>query len=157
MFNGACSSLETNTMFNQYEVQEQERQKLRQEFSTTNLNLMSQKRAQMDQQEHMWALFSFNNVENICGCNGGVYEILESNEIIYISGLPQGVHVRDALNAHFSGNDGLPLGKYIAHQPPVDLRKFSVRFMLSDCPRDDARLLLRHFQLKNKGKVPQFN
>lgn len=144
-------------MFNKNVIREQEKQKLRQEFSMANLNLMSQRRAVMDQQEHMWALFSFNNIENINGCNGGVYEILESNDVIYISGLPPGVHIRDALNAHFSGNDGLPLGKYLSNLSPEDLRKFSVRFMLSEVPREDARLLLRYFQLKNKGRVPQFN
>jgi len=143
-------------MYNTYSVQEEERQRLRKEFSTANINMMTLKRSQMDQQEHIWALFSFNNVENKFGCNGGVYEILESNDIIYISGLPHGVHVRDALNAHFSGNDGLALGQYLTSQW-AEIRKFSVRFLLSENPREDARLLLRHHQLHNHGHVPKFN
>uniref|UniRef100_A0A7M5XAL2 Uncharacterized protein n=1 Tax=Clytia hemisphaerica TaxID=252671 RepID=A0A7M5XAL2_9CNID len=146
-------------MYSQIAEQEEERLrilKLREEFSTTNIQMMADKREMMNRQEHIWALFSFNNVENKNGCNGGVYEILESHDIIYISGLPRGVHIRDALNAHFSGNDGLVLGKYLSTQGG-DLRKFSVRFMLSDQPREDARQLLRYYQLSSKGAVPKFN
>jgi len=134
-----------------------EKERLRQEFSAANVALMHERRAQMDEQELIWALFSFNNVENIMGANGGVYEILENDEIIYISGIPKDIHVRDALNAHFSGNDKLPLGKYLSSMSSRNWRMFQVRFMLSDTPRDDTRLLLRHFQLISKGKIPRFN
>ena len=134
-----------------------QREKLRKEFSVANINLMNEKRSHMDSQELVWALFSFNNVENVNGCNGGVYEILENDVIIYISGLPCDVHVRDALNAHFSGNDELALGKYLSKLNCRSWRNIEVRFMLSKNPREDARLLLRHFQLKNQGQVPRFN
>ena len=136
---------------------EEKREQLRQEFSPANIQLMNQKRYFMDQQELIWALFSFNNVENENGENGGVYEILENDDIIYISGLPRDVHIRDALNAHFSGDDDLPLGKYLSSLQYQKWRNFHVRFMLSANPREDSRLLLRHFQLKNGGKVPKFN
>ena len=147
----------SNATFHRLAEQELKQQCImRKEFSSTNIQLMSDTRALMNQQEHTWALFSFNNVQNQNGCNGGVYEIMESNDIIYICALQPGVHIRDALNAHFSGNDRLPLGAYLSHQKG-DLRKFSVRFMLSQNPKEDTRLLLRHYQLNSQGRVPKFN
>lgn len=149
--------IENNTHFRKTLRLSEKRDKLRQEFSAANINLMNEKRSIMDAQELVWALFSFNNVQNIEGCNGGVYEILEDNVVVYISGIPPDVHVRDALNAHFSGNDKLALGSYLSQLHYRQWRNFQARFMLSETPREDARILLRHFQLKNKGKVPRFN
>ena len=148
----------SSTTFQRIAEREVEQQRIMQkEFSSSNIQLMGEKRALMNQQEHAWALFSFNNVQNQNGCNGGVYEIMESNDIIYICALQPGVHIRDALNAHFSGNDRLPLGLYLSSQKGSNLRKFSVRFMLSHNPKEDTRLLLRHYQLNSQGRVPRFN
>ena len=138
-------------------LHEIEKDKLRKVFSPANIQLMQCKRDEMDKQELVWALFSFNNVENELGARGGIYEILENEDIIYISGLPKDYHVRDALNAHFNGNDKLPLGEYLKGLNLSEWRNFFVRFLVSETPRDDARLLLRYFQLQNKGKVPKYN
>jgi len=116
-----------------YDVQ---REKLKQEFSAANINLMNERRTQMDQQILLWALFSFNNVEN--GACGGVYEILQGEDIIYISGIPKFVHVRDALNTHFSGEDDLPLGRYLLQVGSGSWRNFYVRFLMSPNPREDV-------------------
>lgn len=138
-------------------LHEIEKDKLRKVFSPANIQLMQCKRDEMDKQELIWALFSFNNVENELGARGGIYEILENEDIIYISGLPKDYHVRDALNAHFNGDDKLPLGEYLKKLNSSEWRNFFVRFLVSETPRDDARLLLRYFQLQNKGKVPKYN
>jgi len=130
-------------------------QRDRHEFSTANIAHMQDLRNRMNEQILLWALFSFNNVEN--GACGGVYEILERDEIIYISGIPPDVHVRDALNGHFSGDDDLQLGQYLLSQSGPCWRNYYVRFMVSDSPREDARLLLRNYQLQNKGRLPRFN
>jgi len=132
-----------------------QREKRRQDFSAANIAYMQELRTRMNEQILLWALFSFNNVEN--GACGGVYEILERDEIIYISGIPPDVHVRDALNTHFSGEDDLELGQYLLNQSGPCWRNFYVRFMVSDNPREDARLLLRQFQLESKGSLPRFN
>ena len=112
----------------------------------------------MNAQNLFSALFSFNNLASSYeGCNGGVYEILENNLIVYISGLPRDVHIRDVLNAHFSGNDRLAVGKYLSQMDYRQWRTVKVRFLQSENPREDAKLLLRHFQLTNKGRTPIFN
>lgn len=130
---------------------------LRKEFSTENLKLMSLKRNEMNKQPLHWAVLTFNTINNLRGTCGGVYEIREGNEIIYISGLPQNVHIRDAMNAHFSGNDGLALGIYLTGEARSNWANMYVRFMPSKSPSEDARLLLRYHQLKNMGNVPRFN
>ena len=131
---------------------------LREEFSPANLERMRQLRFQMDQLELHWALFSFHNLEsNLIGPCGGVYELYEGSEVIYISAIPEGVHIRDALNAHFWGQDGLPLGQYLALECIDRWRDFQVRFLPSGNARDDARLLLRYYQLNHKGQAPPFN
>nr|XP_047131783.1 uncharacterized protein LOC124810748 [Hydra vulgaris] len=134
------------------------RKKLEQEFSSVNVSLMQEKRSLMNAQKLFVALSSFNNIASGCeGYSGGVYEILENNVIIYISGLPYDVHIRDALNAHFSGNDRLAIGNYLSR---IDFRQWKtiqVRFLQSKNPREDAKLLIRHFQLTNQGKMPIFN
>ena len=133
------------------------RDSLRKEFSSENIRLMSLKRTEMDMQPLHWAILTFNGINNLRGTCGGVYEIREGNEIIYISGLPQNVHIRDALNAHFSGNDGLALGAYLTGEAFHNWMHIYVRFLPSKTPSEDARLLLRYHQLKNMGKVPRFN
>ena len=133
------------------------REMLRQEFSPANIKLMTAKRSTMDCIPWHWAVFSFNNLNNQTGTCGGVYEIMEKDEIVYISGLPPHVHIRDALNAHFSGNDGLALGEYLSGIASGNWRHFYVRFMPSRTPSEDARLLLRYFQLRNMGQPPRFN
>ncbi len=133
------------------------RDMLRREFSCDNIKLMAMKRAAMEMHPWHWAICSFNNINNQRGTCGGVYEIKENDDIIYISGLPQNVHIRDALNAHFSGHDGLVLGSYLTNQAFGDWSRFQVRFMPSKHPFDDARLLLRYYQLRHMGKEPRFN
>lgn len=110
----------------------------------------------MDKHASVWAVFSFNGLAKN-GTTGGVYEILELGKVIYISGIPRKVHIRDALNAHFSNKDGLALGVYLGKDCCHRWRDFEVRFMPSTSPREDARLLIRHFQLNNNGETPRFN
>jgi len=125
------------------------------DFNAESIKAMRELRDKMNEQILLWALFSFNNVEN--GAYGGVYEILERNEVIYISALPPGYHVRDALNSHFSGDDELQLGHYLTSQGGSGWRNYYVRYMVSEKPWDDAQMLLRHFQLENHMKFPRFN
>ncbi len=133
------------------------RDMLRREFSSENIKLMASKRAAMESHQWHWAICSFNGINNQRGTCGGVYEIKENHDIIYISGLPQNVHIRDALNAHFSGHDGLALGSYLTNEAYCEWAKFQVRFMPSKNPSEDARLLLRYYQLRHMGRVPRFN
>lgn len=130
---------------------------LRKEFSTENVKLMSMTRNEMNKQPLHWAALTFNAINNLRGTCGGVYEIREGDEIIYISGLPKNVHIRDAMNAHFSGNDGLALGAYLTGEARNIWTNMYVRFMPSRTPSEDARLLLRYHQLRNMGNVPKFN
>lgn len=150
------NDIDSNTCFSakRRRFDDEQREQLRQELSPENIARMSNLRDQMNSQILLWALFSFNNVHN---GSGGVYEILEGDEIIYISGIPKGAHVRDALNTHFSGEDELKIGQYLLAKSGPAWRNFYVRFMQSDTPRIDSRLLLRHFQLEQNGCLPRFN
>eukprot|EP00112_Aurelia_sp_Birch-Aquarium-sp1_P012511 Seg263.4 transcript_id=Seg263.4/GoldUCD/mRNA.D3Y31 product="hypothetical protein" protein_id=Seg263.4/GoldUCD/D3Y31 len=153
--NGKCSA-DSKKRRNEMSTDDA-RDMLRREFSAENVKLMSMKRKEMDMQPLHWAVLTFNGINNLRGTCGGVYEIKENNEIIYISGLPQNVHIRDALNAHFSGNDGLALGVYLTGEAFNSWKQIYVRFMPSKTPSEDARLLLRYYQLRNLGNVPRFN
>eukprot|EP00794_Sanderia_malayensis_P020586 gene20586-22617_t len=152
----SCSEIEYNKDATQTSASEA-RDMLRREFSSENIKLMAEKRAAMEAQTWHSAVCSFNGINNKRGTCGGVYEIKENNDTIYISGLPQNVHIRDALNAHFSGHDGLALGAYLTNEALYFWSRIHVRFMPSKHPWDDAKLLLRYHQLKNKGRVPKFN
>ena len=49
------------------------------DFTPENMKRMVRLRKRMDEQMLLWALFSFNNVQN--GSQGGVYELLERDEV----------------------------------------------------------------------------
>ena len=49
------------------------------DFTPENMQRMVRLRKRMDEQMLLWALFSFNNVQN--GSQGGVYELLERDEV----------------------------------------------------------------------------
>ena len=125
------------------------------DFTSDNIKEMGRLRSRMNEQILLWALFSFNNIEN--GAHGGVYELLERERIIFISALSPGCHVRDALNCHFSGDDDTALSRYLTSRSGEEWRNFYVRYMISDEPWDDAKMLLKQFQLDNCMKKPRFN
>ena len=86
----------------------------------------------------------------------GVYEIREGGKIIYIGGNPQLSNIRDCLNAHFSGNDGLSIGAYLNGSARNKWSNVYVRWMTCSKPREVAMFLLTDFKLRH-GCYPQYN
>lgn len=86
----------------------------------------------------------------------GVYEIKEANEVIYIGGNPFCSNVRDCLNAHFSGNDGLAIGSYLTGPGYKNWSNIFVRWMPAKNPPEAVYYLLQEYRLRN-GCYPRFN
>ena len=86
----------------------------------------------------------------------GVYEIKEENEIIYIGGNPFCSNVRDCLNAHFSGNDGLAIGSYLTGAASKNWNKIFVHWMPANNPPEVVYFLLQEHRMRN-GCYPRFN
>lgn len=86
----------------------------------------------------------------------GVYEIRDEKEIIYIGGNPFCSNVRDCLNAHFSGNDGLAIGAYLTGVASTSWSKIFVRWMPAKNPPEVVYYLLQEHRMRH-GCYPRFN
>ncbi|CAH3039617.1 unnamed protein product [Porites lobata] len=86
----------------------------------------------------------------------GVYEICRNNEIIYIGGNPYFSNIRYCLNAHFSGNDGLPIGRYLSSPGKRRWRNISVRWLTCLNPPEIVYYLLEDYQIRH-GRLPIYN
>ncbi len=86
----------------------------------------------------------------------GVYEIKDENEIIYTGGNPFCSNVRDCLNAHFSGNDGLAIGSYLTGAASKNWSKIFVRWMPAKNPPEVVYFLLQEHRMRH-GCYPRFN
>lgn len=86
----------------------------------------------------------------------GVYEIRNENEVIYIGGNPFCSNVRDCLNAHFSGNDGLAIGAYLTSNAAANWNKIYVRWMPAKNPPEVVYYLLQEYRMRH-GCYPKFN
>ncbi|XP_027049319.1 uncharacterized protein LOC113676808 [Pocillopora damicornis] len=111
-------------------------------------------REKMNQQPLHSALRSFNIQDGVR--MSGVYEIHRNNEIIYIGGNPYFSNIRDCLNAHFSGNDGLPIGRYLSGPGKRRWRNIAVRWLTCLNPPEIVYFLLEDYQLRN-GALPIYN
>lgn len=113
-------------------------------------------REKMNKQPLYSALQSFLVAGKVNTRQPGVYEIREGNIIIYIGGHDYPSSVCDCLTAHFSGNDGLPIGMYLSGPARNRWRDFFVRWLPHTKPREGAMYLLHDYQLKH-GILPRFN
>lgn len=86
----------------------------------------------------------------------GVYEIRNESEVIYIGGNPFCSNVRDCLNAHFSGNDGLAIGAYLTGCASNDWGKIFVRWMSARNPPEVVYYLLQEHRMRYDC-YPRFN
>ena len=86
----------------------------------------------------------------------GVYEIREGDEVIYIGGNPFCSNVRDCLNAHFSGNDGLAIGSYLTSAASNNWSKIFVRWMPAKNPPEVVYYLLQEHRMRHDC-YPRFN
>lgn len=77
-------------------------------------------------------------------------------QVIFIGGNPYLSNIRDCLNAHFSGNDGLPVGAYLSGPGRRKWKKMSVRWMSVPNSHEVAYYLLEDYQRKN-GQLPLYN
>ncbi|XP_022788131.1 uncharacterized protein LOC111328043 [Stylophora pistillata] len=111
-------------------------------------------REKMNQQPLHSALRSFNVQDG--ARMSGVYEIHRNNEIIYIGGNPYFSNIRDCLNAHFSGNDGLPIGRYLSGPGKRRWRNIFVRWLTCLKPPEIVYFLLEDYQLRS-GTLPIYN
>ncbi|XP_068701178.1 uncharacterized protein [Montipora capricornis] len=111
-------------------------------------------REKMNLQPLHSALKSFNVQEG--ARTSGVYEIYRNNELIYIGGNPYFSNIRDCLNAHFSGNDGLPIGRYLSGPGKRRWRNINVRWMTCINPPEIVYYLLEEHQIRH-GSLPIYN
>lgn len=79
-----------------------------------------------------------------------------SLQIIYIGGNPYFSNIRDCLNAHFSGNDGLPIGRYLSGPGKRRWRNIAVRWFTCLNPPEIVYYLLEDYQMRN-GALPIYN
>ena len=86
----------------------------------------------------------------------GVYEIRDENQVIYIGGNPFCSNVRDCLNAHFSGNDGLAIGSYLTDTALKNWSKIFVRWMPAKNPPEVVYYLLQEHRMRHEC-YPRFN
>jgi len=86
----------------------------------------------------------------------GVYEISQDSKVIYIGGNPCLSNIRDCLNAHFSGNDGLPIGEYLSGPAKTKWNSIFVRWLTCARPNEVAWFLLNDYQMHH-GHYPPFN
>lgn len=86
----------------------------------------------------------------------GVYEIIQDSRVIYIGGNPCLANIRDCLNAHFSGNDGLPIGRYLSGPARNKWKSIFVRWLTCAKPNEVAWFLLSDYQMQH-GYYPPFN
>ncbi|XP_028517027.1 uncharacterized protein LOC114575743 [Exaiptasia diaphana] len=120
-------------------------------------NNMQAFREKMNQQPLYSALRSFLMAEKkFTTRQPGVYEIREGNQIIYIGGHDYPSSICDCLTAHFSGNDGLPIGAYLSGPARNKWKDFFVRWLPHVKPREGAMYLLHDYQVKH-GNLPRFN
>ncbi|KAJ7357686.1 hypothetical protein OS493_023819 [Desmophyllum pertusum] len=83
-------------------------------------------------------------------------EIYRNNEIIYIGGNPYFSNIRDCLNAHFSGNDGLPIGRYLSGPGKRRWKNIAVRWLTCLNPPEIVYYLLEDYQMR-QGGLPIYN
>lgn len=112
-------------------------------------------RVKMDNQCLHSALESFSKSRETANLPG-VYEIRYQGKIIYIGGNPHLSNIRDSLNAHFSGNDGLPIGAWLSGPAKNHWQAMSVRWMTCSRPHEVVFYLLQDHYIKY-GTLPQFN
>lgn len=115
---------------------------------------MNQLRQQFDQITWRPAVQSFTVKDSYRMT--GVYEIRDENQIIYIGGNPFCSNVRDCLNAHFSGNDGLAIGAYLTDTALRNWNKIYVRWMPAKNPPEVVYYLLQEHRMRH-GCYPRFN
>ena len=77
-------------------------------------------------------------------------------QIIYIGGNPYFSNIRDCLNAHFSGNDGLPIGRYLSGPGQKRWKHIAVRWMTCLNPPEIVYYLLEDYQNRHGG-LPIYN
>ena len=77
-------------------------------------------------------------------------------QIIYIGGNPYFSNIRDCLNAHFSGNDGLPIGRYLSGPGKKRWKYIAVRWMTCLNPPEIVYYLLEDYQNRHGG-LPIYN
>lgn len=77
-------------------------------------------------------------------------------QLIYIGGNPYFSNIRDCLNAHFSGNDGLPIGRYLSGPGKRRWRNIAVRWMTCLNPPEIVYYLLEEHQIRHGG-LPIYN
>lgn len=111
-------------------------------------------RKRMNEQPVHSALKSFNVEEAVR--MSGVYEIHRENDVMYIGGNPYFSNIRDCLNAHFSGNDGLTIGSYLSGPGKKEWKHITVRWMPCNNPHEVAFYLLEEYQEKH-GHLPVYN
>ena len=112
-------------------------------------------RDKMDSQSLHSALRSFSESRETAGLPG-VYEIRHGGSIIYIGGNPHLSNIRDSLNAHFSGNDGLAIGAWLSGPARNLWKTITVRWMTCSRPHEVVFYLLQDYQIKY-GSLPEFN
>ncbi|KAK3728990.1 hypothetical protein QZH41_019418 [Actinostola sp. cb2023] len=100
------------------------------------------------------ALKSFNVEEAVR--TSGVYEIQNGNQVVYIGGNPYFSNIRDCLNAHFSGNDGLTIGAWLSGPGKKEWQNITVRWMTCSNPHEVAFYLLEEYRGRN-GYLPIYN
>lgn len=115
---------------------------------------MNQLRQQFDQIAWRSAVQSFTVKDSYRIT--GVYEIRDENQVIYIGGNPFCSNVRDCLNAHFSGNDGLAIGSYLTDSAITNWSKIYVRWMPAKNPPEVVYYLLQEHRMRH-GCYPRFN
>ena len=86
----------------------------------------------------------------------GVYEISQDSKVIYIGENPCLSNIRDCLNAHFSGNDGLPIGEYLSGPARNKWKSIFVHWLTCAKPNQVAWYLLSDYQMQH-GHYPPFN
>ena len=77
-------------------------------------------------------------------------------QIIYIGGNPYFSNIRDCLNAHFSGNDGLPIGRYLSGPGKKRWKNIAVRWLTCLNPPEIVYYLLEDYQNRH-GDLPIYN
>lgn len=127
------------------------------EISENDLKHMKYYRERLNARPLTTALRSFDINENYESTRlPGVYEISQDSKVIYIGGNPCLSNIRDCLNAHFSGNDGLPIGGYLSGPAKNKWKSIFIRWLTCAKPNEVAWFLLSDFQMQH-GCYPPFN
>lgn len=124
------------------------------ELEEEHFRKMALYRNKMDTQPIYSALKSFNVEEAVI--MSGVYEIHNQNKVIYIGGNPYFSNIRDCLNAHFSGNDGLTIGAFLSGPGKNEWQNITVRWMACNNPHEVAFYLLEDYR-GTHGFLPIYN